>query len=163
MSLSSRVGSLEREVAARGAGLEDPWADDDDRERTDEEEADSVGEYLWLCRRAEDASTFSDPHGYYAAWDAAVAEARARGHAEYHAGLRPFAMPIWLDMKPDILRHRRTHGHWVETGPEPRLFAMSAEEWRGLQYSELLRLYLEAIQRPGYWSRLGPGSAPKCR
>ena len=175
MNLRGRIGSLEREVAARGDDPDD--AADDDLERTDEEEADRVGDHHFagtaadLDRHADQSPEWREqflcPHDpLLREWYAAVAEARDQGHAAYHVGMRPLAMRLWLDMKSSILEHRRTHGRWVWLDPPTRLetmLEMEPDKYRTLPPQEMVNLYMEMNRRRGYWSKLGPESVAKRR
>jgi hypothetical protein len=70
-------------------------------------------------------------------------------------------MEVWLDWKPDILRHRRTHGVWVPTGEPVRFETLTPEELDQLPIEERIAVLRE--HRPGYWSKLGPPTSAQTR
>ena len=155
MNMRARLMRLEADAAGRG-GAGDGQTQAPERELSDEEEADSVGQYLWWSRGPRFLSRSPDTSGRFAEWDRAATETRAEGHTEYRIGLRPLAMTIWLEWKPNILKHRRTHGRWIYTDPPTRLASLPPEQYSQLPPEEMMELLREANQRRGYWSKLGP-------
>jgi hypothetical protein len=115
-----------------------------ERTLTDEEEADQMGAFLWF---AVDSGKGA-PNSILRAWHEAAESARQQGHTEYHVGLRPQAMAYWLHVKPEMLRHRRTHGVWV--WDEPPL-DMTVEEFAQLPVAEKVAV----LRQPGrgHWSK----------
>jgi hypothetical protein len=161
-NLRSRLGRLERVLGDRGVhesiALAEPLSDD--------EEADRIGEFLWFGfaivkrhKRPRPGSPSRSPA--QRAWDEAAEEAWAYGHREYHVGLRPFAVAVWLEMKPDVLKHRQTHGVWISTGDPVRADTLTPEEFSRLPVEERIAVLRE--HRPGYWSKHGRPSASRTR
>jgi hypothetical protein len=152
MGFAQRLKKLEN-ILAR---LPKPESEVVEKELTDEEEADALG--VRSFQDEDKAEYFQSDSPYHTAtrnWYAAVAAARREGHTEYHVGLRPFAMAMWLEMKPGILAHRETHGDWIWDEPPTRGETMPREEFDKLDVREQNRLRLEARQRRGHWSK-GP-------
>jgi hypothetical protein len=122
-------------------------------ERTDEEWADWIGDYLWWPKGAnmdKYPRSAPPPAGPLRAWHEAVERARQEGHRDYHVGLRPDAMEVWLAWKPEMLNHRRTHGEWIWDIP-PRINTMTMEEFEGLSPREKVNLLMEPGK--GHWSK----------
>jgi hypothetical protein len=132
MGLAQRLKRLEK-IAER---LKQPDVDVSEKVLSDDEEADNTGKFLWAggtggCHsRYPSSNTKTDLHtcDEYCEWGKAAEAARAAGHTEYHVGLRPIAMAIWLRWKPGVLEHRRTHGEWIYDEPPTRLETMTSDE-----------------------------------
>jgi hypothetical protein len=121
MRISSRLARLERAARARvvrTAASKAPM--------TVEQEADLMGVLLWMmpdCER-HDRGLATDPHMHekaaaFRAWDVVLEAARAAGHEDYHVGMRPEAMAVWIAMKPELLEFERTHSRWKSIDPAP--------------------------------------------
>jgi hypothetical protein len=159
MRIRSRLLRLERTVRDRAP---DPVVPDEPI-LTDEEEAERTGKFLW-CGFAIDRR-FPRPwrpppcNPLLGAWHKAAEAAWSAGHREYQTGMRDVSMAVWLDWKPDIVRHRRTHGVWVPTGEPVRAEILTPDEFDHLPIEERIAVLRE--HRGGYWSKLGPASAAR--
>jgi hypothetical protein len=164
MRLRHRLVRLERTirgtVPAPDAAPEEP--------RTDEEEADRVGEFLWAGLALDKqypprwgtgrALSGTEP---LRAWRDAAEAAWAAGHRQYHTGLRPVALGVWHEWKPSVLKHRQTLGEWISTGAPVRAETITMEEFQALPLDE--RVAILRQHRPGYWSKIGSRSAIRGR
>jgi hypothetical protein len=163
MRLRSRLLRLERTVRDRAPVPVVP----DEPTLSDEEKVDRTDKFLWSGfdidkRYPRPRGPMPPPYDpLLRAWHDASEAAWQAGHREYHAGLRPFAMAVWLDWKPGILSHRRTHSVWMPTGEPVRFETLTPEELDQLPVNERIAVLRE--HRTGYWSKLGPASAVRCR
>jgi hypothetical protein len=116
MGLEQRIKKLESSLNRRQQLV----ADETEIERTDEEWADWMGDFLWWPKGADMdrrpgyfASDYGHSAGPLGAWQDAARLAWQQGHTDYHVGLRPYALAVWLKWKPSMLEHWRTHGRWI--------------------------------------------------
>jgi len=160
MRLTQRLKKLEKTIGrSKQAQIEVPQ-----RERTEEEEADEIGELLWfqtvMSKNYPPMYASSTPTcfstGPMHAWNEAAELAWQAGHREYQIGLRPFAMAIWLEWKPRILKQRRAdlesvrvNGEWVCDDP-PHIQNMTADEFKLLPTDEKIHVLLNSGK--GHWS-----------
>jgi hypothetical protein len=126
---------------------------------SDEEEADRTGEFLWagfdLDKRYPPRwGLLQSPSAAQRAWHEVAEAAWAADIREYHVGLRPFALAVWLELKPFVLQHRQTHGTWISTGKRASADTLTPEEFDRLPLAERVAVLRE--HRPGYWSKHGP-------
>jgi hypothetical protein len=153
MGFAQRLKKLENALGR----LPPPLSKELQKERTDEEEADILGAgFLWPQdeQQADYYKSDDSPLGTaMCAWHAAAAAARRQGHTEYHLGLRPFAMAVWLLSKAETLQHRATHGYWIWDEPPTRADTMPRDEYEQLDLGEKIRLEFEALRRRGHWSK----------
>jgi len=158
MGLAQRLKKLESTIGP----WKQPVAEAPEVERTDEEWADSIGDFLWWPKGADmdypPRSPDSFPRdGPLRAWYEAAELARQEGHRDYHIGLRPYAMAVWLDWKPEYLqacrKHRdwvRVHGEWIWDTP-PRFNGMTLDEFKQLPPEEMAAVLRD--QGSGHWSK----------
>jgi hypothetical protein len=157
MRLTQRLTKLEKTIGR----LKQPQNEVPQKEPTEEEEADAVGELLWFNTvRSKNyppssSSCYPTTHILYA-WNEAADLAWQEGHREYHIELRPFAMAIWLEWKPRILKKRRAdrdwirvHGEWVWDDP-PLIQNMSLDEFKLLPTDEKIQVLLHFGK--GHWA-----------
>jgi hypothetical protein len=133
---------------------------------TDEEEADRTGQFLWAGfeidkRYAQRWGRSPSPSAPMRAWEAAAEAAWAAGHREYHTRLRGSAMAVWLELKPEVLKHRQTHGVWIPTGKPVRADTLTTEEFDQLPLEKRIAVLRE--HRPGSWSMHGPPPGSRMR
>jgi hypothetical protein len=158
MRLAQRIKKLEGTLGR----WKEPSVKAPEIERTDEEWADWIGDFLWWPKGADmdhwpgyfaSAGQASAEHSDnpLAAWRQAARLAWQQGHRDYHVGLRPYALAVWLRWKPDILEHRRTHGEWLWDVP-PRLHTMTREEFARQTLQEKSTLLLRESGE-GHWSK----------
>jgi hypothetical protein len=163
MKIAHRLRKLERVVSLLQPAPEAPVG-----EPTEDERADDVGRLLWLqtlvskeygSRYPEAASrapTFPTNERMHA-WREAAELAWQQGHREYQSGLRPFAMAVWLEWKPRILKAERAHREWVRVhGPwvwdvRPRLDSLSMEEFKLLPVDQKVEVLLDWGE--GHWAK----------
>ena len=119
---------------------------------TDDEEADRLGELLWTGFAGRMASphlgasqTLHSPA--LRTWREAAETAWSAGHRTYPIALRPFSLAVWLEWKPDIVKHRETHGVWAPIGEPKRAETITIEEFNRLPLSE--RSAILRDHRPG--------------
>jgi hypothetical protein len=158
MKLNTRLRRLERLQGAASVRHHD--AEEEESLLSDDEEADRMGASLWqkdmidreygMLRRNYPSSDYGEAKR---AWDDAMDAALAAGCTEYHAGLRPLAMPIWLLSKPDILEHQRTHGTWVWDEPPRGASLLTLEEFRALPPENQVRQLRDTLSRKGHWTK----------
>jgi hypothetical protein len=153
MTFAKRLKNLEQALGRVKALTAPP--DHPEQERSDEEEADLLGDFLWNLP-AYDRPHYdqaSVPETVLGNWHLAATEARRQGHTAYHVGLRPWALPVWLRWKKDLLEMRRTHGEWIWDDPPTRLDALSPEDFKLLDVDEKITLLRQANKRQGHWSK----------
>jgi hypothetical protein len=73
----------------------------------------------------------------------------------------PLALAVWLELKPEVLKHRQTHGVWIPTGKPVGADTLTTEEFEQLPLDERVAVLRE--HRPGYWSKQGPPAGPRSR
>jgi hypothetical protein len=86
---------------------------------TDNQEADRIGEFLWMTADwdghsrllARDPRT-ADKAALFRARVLVAKAARAAGHTACHAGLWTQAMAVWRTKNPDILQYERKRVKW---------------------------------------------------
>jgi hypothetical protein len=160
MRIRNRLARLER-IFLDEAPVAEEYSE---TPRSDEEEADRTGEFLWVgfaIDKRYPSRWGRSPSNTAAqrAWDEAAEAAWVAGHREYHVGLRPFAMAVWLELKPEVLKHRQTHAVWIPTGDPVRAETLTMEEFERLPLEERVAVLRE--HRPGYWSKHGPPSGAR--
>ena len=153
MGLAQRIKKLESTLGLSKR----PVADDAEIELTDEEWADWMGDFLWWPKGADldrwpgyFASTATHCDGPLGAWQEATLSAWREGHTDYHVGLRPYALAVWLQWKPSLLKHGRTHGDWIWDVP-PRINSVSSVDFERLPTEEQCDLLREPGK--GHWSK----------
>jgi hypothetical protein len=161
MRFAQRLEKLEKTIGR----LQQPDRDAPEKERSDEEEADRMGAFLWgppgdyMDKYPPRSPTSVPPAGPLRAWHEAAELARQEGHREYHTGLRPYAMAVWLDRKPGILKERRDHRDWVRVhgewvcDVEPRYLNLTMAEFEKLSTEEKIAALLD--HGSGHWSKDG--------
>ena len=159
MRLAQRLNRLERTLGR----LNETVVEVREVERTDEQWADWMGDFLWWPKGADmdrwpRTSSFAAMHdGPLRAWHEAAEMARQEGYRDYHVGLRPAAMAVWLDWKPRYLNQcrdqraiARVHGEWVWDVP-PRFNDLTMDEFKQLPATEQVAVLTD--RGLGHWSK----------
>jgi hypothetical protein len=141
-SMKARLKKLETQLDRQRRILEASRVPE--LERSDEEWADWVGDFLWWPKGAEMAhwprfsNSATPTNEPLRAWYQAAEQAFQQGHRDYHVGLRPFAMAVWLDWKPEMLREARTRHEFPQQ--EFRFANMNLDEFAKLTWEEQVSL-----------------------
>jgi hypothetical protein len=148
-----RLAKLERIAAGcvRSVDLGEP-----EIECRDDQCADEIGMDFWRKEMEGESQYLPIDENFntaMVAWYQATKAARQQGHTEYHVGLRPYAMPIWLEMKPGILEHHQQFGEWIWDDPPTRGDLMTHKEIMALDSKERTRVIDAMNRRRGHYSK----------